>query len=46
MGLFAQIIWLRVQFLNYAIKSVRLNNTDEFSSQAFNDYYMSTRINV
>jgi len=36
-----QIIRLRAQFFNYTIKKVKLDNADEFTSQAFNDYCMS-----
>jgi len=41
-----QIIRLRVKFLDYTIKKVRLDNADEFTSQAFNHYCMSIRITV
>ena len=41
-----QIIRLRAQFPDYTIKKVRLDNTGEFMSQAFNDYYMSIGIAV
>ena len=44
--LLAQIIKLRAQFPNYAIKTICLDNVGEFTSQAFNDYCMSTRIIV
>ena len=44
--LLAQIIRFRAQFLDYAIKIFRLDNTGEFTSQAFNDYCMSTEIIV
>ena len=44
--LLAQIIWPRAQFLDYPIKTIRLDNAGEFSSQAFLDYYMSIRIDV
>ena len=43
---FAQIIRLQAQFPNYTIKKVRLDNTGEFTSQAFNDYCMSIGIVV
>ena len=43
---FAQIIRLRAQFLDYTIKTVRLDNAGEFTSQAFNDDCMSIGINV
>ena len=42
----AQIIRLRVQFTDHTIKTVRLDNASEFTSQAFNDYYMSIRVNI
>ena len=44
--LLAEIIKLRAQFPNYIIKSVRLDNAGEFTSQAFNEYCMSTGIIV
>jgi transposase InsO family protein len=44
--LLAQIIRLRVQFSDYPIQSIRLDNAGEFTSQAFYDYYMSIGINV
>ena len=37
---------MRAQFPDYAIKTVRLDNAGEFTSQAFNDYCMSVGINV
>ena len=42
----AQIIKLRAQFPDYIIKRVRLDNAGEFTSQAFNNYCISTRIIV
>ena len=36
--LLAQIIKLRAQFLDYAIKTIHLHNAGEFTSQGFNDY--------
>jgi transposase InsO family protein len=45
-SLLAQIIRLRAQFPNYIIKSIHLDNADEFTSQAFNDYCMSLGINI
>ena len=42
----AQIIKIRAQFPDYTIKKVRLDNAGEFTSQAFNDYCMSTGITV
>ena len=44
--LLAQIIWFRSQILDHPIKTIRLNNTGEFSSQVFLDYCMSIGINV
>ena len=43
--LLAQIIKLRAQFLDYPIKSIRLDNVGEFTSQTFTDYCMSVGIN-
>ena len=42
--LLAEIIKLRAQFPDYIIKRVRLDNAGEFTSQAFNDYCISTGI--
>ena len=44
--LLAQIIRLLAHFPNYLIKSIRLDNAGEFTSQAFNDYCMSIGITV
>jgi hypothetical protein len=44
--LLAQIIQLRVNFSDYQIKSIRLNNVGEFTSQSFNDHCMSIGIKV
>nr|XP_011465717.1 PREDICTED: uncharacterized protein LOC101293208 [Fragaria vesca subsp. vesca] len=44
--LFAQIIKLRAQFPDYSIKSIRLDNAGEFTSQAFDDYCMSLGIEI
>ena len=44
--LLTQIIRLKAQFLNYAIKTIRLDNAGEFTSQTFNDYCLSTGITV
>ena len=41
-----QIIRLRAHFSDYTIKTVRLDNAGEFTSQAFNNYCMSIGINV
>ncbi|GKB20374.1 retrovirus-related pol polyprotein from transposon TNT 1-94 [Tanacetum coccineum] len=42
----AQIIKLRAHFPDYTVKRVRLDNVGEFTSQSFNDYYMSVGIVV
>nr|GEZ51879.1 retrovirus-related Pol polyprotein from transposon TNT 1-94 [Tanacetum cinerariifolium] len=42
----AQIIKIREHFPDYTIKRVRLDNTGEFTSHAFNDYCMSAGIVV
>jgi hypothetical protein len=44
--LLAQIIQLRSNFPDYQIKSIRLDNAGEFTSQSFNDYCMSIEIKV
>ena len=44
--LMAQIIRLRTQFLDHPIKTIRLDNAGEFSSQVFLDYCMSIGIDV
>ena len=44
--LLAQIIRLRAHFPDYLIKSIRLDNAGEFTSQSFNDYCMSIGITV
>ena len=44
--LVAQIIRLREQFPDHLIKTIRLDNAGEFSSQTFLDYCMSIGINV
>jgi len=44
--LLAQIIRLRAQFPDHSIKTIRLDNAGEFTSQAFNDYCMSIGIKV
>ena len=44
--LLTQIIRLRAQFPDHPIKTIRLDNAGEFSSQAFLDYCMSIGINV
>lgn len=40
------IIKLRAQLLDYPIKKVRLDSVGEFTSQAFNYYYVATEIDV
>jgi hypothetical protein len=42
--LLVQVICLRVQFLNYSIKSIYLDNVREYSSRAFNTYCISIGI--
>jgi hypothetical protein len=42
----AQIIKLRAQFPDNPIKTIRLDNIGEFTSNSFNEYCMSTRISV
>ena len=44
--LLAQIIQLRAQFPYHSIKTIRLDNAGEFSSQTFLDYCMSIGIDV
>jgi hypothetical protein len=44
--LLAKIIQLRANFLDYQIKSIRLDNVGEFTSQSFNDCCMSIEIKV
>ena len=44
--LLAQIIRLRTQFPYHPIKTIRLDNASEFSSQAFLDYCMSIGMDV
>ena len=44
--LLAQIIKLRAQFPDYSIKSIRLDNANEFTSQTFTDSCMSVGINI
>ena len=44
--LLAQIIQLRAQFPNHPIKTIRLDNAGEFSSQTFLDYCMSIGIDI
>ena len=44
--LLAQMIRLKVQFLEYAIKIIRLDIAGEFTSQTFNDYCLSTAMTV
>jgi hypothetical protein len=42
----SQIIRLRAQFSDYPIKTIRLDNAGEFTSQSFNEYCMSIGIDV
>ena len=44
--LLAQIIRLRAHFPDNQIKSIRLDNATEFSSQSFNDYCLVIKIKV
>ena len=44
--LLAQIIRLRAQFPDYPIKTIRLDNAGEFTSQAFDAYCVSVGIKV
>ena len=44
--LLAQMTNLRAQFSDYQIKTIRLDNASEFTSQTLNDYYMSIGINI
>ena len=44
--LLAQMIKLQAQFPNDLIKTIRLDNASEFTSQKFIDYYMLVRINM
>ena len=44
--LLAQMIKLRAQFPDYPIKTIRLDNAGEFTSQTLNDYCMSIGINI
>ena len=44
--LLAQLIRLRANFPNFPIKTIRLDNAGEFTSQSFNNYCMSIGISV
>jgi len=44
--LIAQIIRLCASFLENSIKSIRMDNVGEFTSKAFNDYYLAMGIDV
>ncbi|KAG7528682.1 Integrase catalytic core [Arabidopsis suecica] len=44
--LLAQIIRLRAHFPDFPLKTIRLDNAGEFTSQAFNDYCMSMGVSV
>ncbi|TQD68909.1 hypothetical protein C1H46_045558 [Malus baccata] len=44
--LLAQIIKLRTQFSDYSIKSIRLDNASELTSQTFDDYCITLGIDV
>jgi hypothetical protein len=41
-----QVIRLKANYFEYSIKSIRMDNAAEFSSRAFNDYYMAQGIEV
>jgi hypothetical protein len=41
-----QVIMLKVNYLEYRIKKICLNNATEFSSRVFNDYCMAQEIKV
>jgi hypothetical protein len=41
-----QVIRLKVNYPEYRIKSIRTDIDAEFSSRAFNDYYMAQGIEV
>ena len=42
----AKLIGLRAQFPNYPIKSIRMDNANEFILKAFDDYCMTLGIKV
>ena len=44
--LLAHIIRLRAYFSNHPIKIIRLDNASEFTSRAFDNYYMSIGIDI
>ena len=44
--LLAQVIKLQAQVLDYLIKTIHLDNADEFTSQTFIDYCMLVGINI
>ena len=44
--LLAQMTKLREQFSDYSIRTIRLDNAGEFTSQTLNDYCTSIRINI
>jgi hypothetical protein len=44
--LLAQTVKLRAKFLDNLIKTICLDNAGEFTSNSFNEYYMSTGISV
>ena len=44
--LLAQMTKLGAQLLDYPIKTIRLDNAGEFTSQTLNDYCMSIEINI
>ena len=44
--LLVQIIRLQTHFPDHPIKSIRLDNADEFTSKTFDEYYRSVGIDV
>jgi len=44
--LIAQVIKLKAHHPEHLIKSIRMDNATEFSSHAFNDYYMAQGIEL
>ena len=44
--LLAHVIKLNVHHPDYPIESIRLNNAREFTSNTFDDYYMSVGVEV
>ena len=42
----AKLIKLKAQFLDYPVKSIIMDNVSEFTSKAFDDYYMTLGIKL